>query len=224
MHLAFGLEASISSWKILYAPDKEKLLYMDESLHTGVEIQREDLKTNSSEAMIKSVEELLDRTNIQGLSVEMNKKNQLEIHIPENTLKNAKKNSAWELFNIYLNPDQQNNIAVEKNKITIGNVKDLSLATRNYFDDFAVYLFIGGKGVDQCSTKAKEEKKSEIIEGFTFIPEQAEVKAENKKMTFEYRGFDFDKMRKEVREVIQWVDNQPYNKSLAGKFLTQMNN
>lgn len=197
---------------------------MDESLHTGAEIQKETLKTNSSEAMVKSVKELLDRTNIQGLSVGMNSQNQLEIHIPENTLQKAGKSSARELFNIYLNPDQQKNIAVEKNKITIGNVKDLSLATRNYFDDFAVYLFVGGKGVDQCSTKVKEEKKSETIEGFTFIPEQKEVKEEKKTMTFEYRGFDFDKMRKEVREVIQWVDNQPYNKKLAGQFLAQMNN
>ncbi len=197
---------------------------MDESLHTGAEIQKETLKTNSSEAMVKSVKELLDRTNIQGLSVGMNSQNQLEIHIPENTLQKAGKSSARELFNIYLNPDQQKNIAVEKNKITIGNVKDLSLATRNYFDDFAVYLFVGGKGVDQCSTKVKEEKKSDTIEGFTFIPEQKEVKEEKKTMTFEYRGFDFDKMRKEVREVIQWVDNQPYNKKLAGQFLAQMNN
>ncbi len=197
---------------------------MDESLHTGAEIQKETLKTNSSEAMVKSVKELLDRTNIQGLSVGMNSQNQLEIHIPENTLQKAGKSSARELFNIYLNPDQQKNIAVEKNKITIGNVKDLSLATRNYFDDFAVYLFVGGKGVDQCSTKVKEEKKSDTIEGFTFIPEQKEVKEEKKTMTFECRGFDFDKMRKEVREVIQWVDNQPYNKKLAGQFLAQMNN
>lgn len=197
---------------------------MDESLHTGAEIQKETLKTNSSEAMVKSVKELLDRTNIQGLSVGMNSQNQLEIHIPENTLQKAGKSSARELFNIYLNLDQQKNIAVEKNKITIGNVKDLSLATRNYFDDFAVYLFVGGKGVDQCSTKVKEEKKSDTIEGFTFIPEQKEVKEEKKTMTFEYRGFDFDKMRKEVREVIQWVDNQPYNKKLAGQFLAQMNN
>lgn len=128
-----------------------------------------------------------------------------------------------------MHPNQENNLAVEKNKITLGKVGELSLVTRNYFDDFAVYLLVGGKGVEDCKIKntgedlAKESEKAKTIEGFRFTPEQAEVKAEKKEMTFEYQGFDFDKMRKEAREVIQWVDNQPYNKALAGQFLAQMN-
>jgi len=49
----------------------------------------------------------------------MNDKNELEITVPDATLAKYKKGSIAELFNVYVNPSQLDNIAIEKNKITL---------------------------------------------------------------------------------------------------------
>nr|MBR6100379.1 hypothetical protein [bacterium] len=49
----------------------------------------------------------------------MNDKNELEITVPDATLTKYKKENIAELFNVYVKPSQLDNIAIEKNKITL---------------------------------------------------------------------------------------------------------
>jgi hypothetical protein len=66
-----------------------------------------------------TIQELLTSTTITGLETKMNDKNELEITVPDATLAKYKKGSIAELFNVYVNPSQLDNIAIEKNKITL---------------------------------------------------------------------------------------------------------
>lgn len=195
-HLSVWLERSISSWKLLYAPDSEKYKYMDESLKSWESADKVKWATNTPDALRSTIQELLTSTTITGLETKMNDKNELEITVPDATLAKYKKGSIAELFNVYVNPSQLDNIAIEKNKITLWNVGKLSVVTRNYFDDFALYLFVWGNWVDWCEKNKVSglKDKSDKMKWFEFKAAQEWVEASNKPAEFEYKWFDFENL------------------------------
>lgn len=151
--LTLWVEATISKFRLLYAPDSEKYQYMDESLKSWTDVFPFEADTSNKDAIEASVRKLLDRSTITGLNVKVSEDGLLSIEASDATMKKyfeKGEGSISDLFNIYVNPDQIANFKLEKNRITLWNVKDLSLVTRTYFDTFATYLFIGGKWVDGC--------------------------------------------------------------------------
>ena len=195
LRLSVWLERSISSWKLLYAPDSEKYKYMDESLKKWESADKVKWATNTPDALRSTIQELLTSTTITGLEAKMNNKNELEITVPDATLAKYNKKNIAELFNVYVKPSQLDNIAIEKNKITLWNVGKLSVVTRNYFDDFALYLFVWEKWVDWCEKNKVSglKDKSDKMKWFEFKKAQEWVEAVDKLAKFDYKWFDFNK-------------------------------
>ena len=162
------LETTITSWNMLYLPDEQKYNYMDSSLKSWESIRPigEWVKTNNIENMRNTIAQALSENSIPGIKVEWNDKSQIEISVTDAVLQKYGKKNIYELFNIYVNPDKKNNVAVSEDGKTLtiwGNdLKNFSVATRRYFDDFAVYLMIWWKWVDWCgNNKINDETISE---------------------------------------------------------------
>ena len=150
-------ETTISSWNMLYLPDKEKYEYMDAALKSWKSIRPlgEWIKTNNIENMKNTIAQALSENSIPNIKVEWNDKSQIEISVTDAVLWKYGKKNIYELFNIYVNPDKKDNVAISEDGKTLtiwgNNLENFSVATRRYFDDFAVYLMIWWKWIDGCA-------------------------------------------------------------------------
>lgn len=149
------IEATVSSWNMIYSPDKEKLEYMDDKIKSWESIKSlgEGIRTNNLENIKKAIEESLSQ-NWVPMNVKSNDRWQIEISITDEVLQKYGKNNIYELFNIYVNPNNKKNIAITPDGKTLilgwNDLKSFSVATRNYFDEFAIYLMIWGKWITAC--------------------------------------------------------------------------
>ncbi len=182
------LEATLSAWNMIYLPDKEKYNYMDAQLKSWESIKPigEWIKTNNIENMKNAIAQSLSENSIPNIEVKSNNKNQIEISVTDAVLQKYGKKNIYELFNIYVNPDKKNNVAISEDgkTLTMGwnNLENFSVATRRYFDDFAVYLmiwWIWWKWIDGCgNNKINGETISEYnsawhlenVPWFEFVP------------------------------------------------------
>ena len=150
------LESTVSAWNMIYLPDKEKYEYMDAQLKSWASIKPlgEGIKTNNIENMEKAIAQSLSENSIPDIKVKWNEKSQIEISVTNTVLEKYGKKNIYELFNIYVNPEKKNNVAISEDgkTLTMGgnNLENFSVATRRYFNDFAIYLMIWWKWIDGC--------------------------------------------------------------------------
>ncbi len=224
-NLSVWVEASLSAWKMLYWPDWEKLLYMDESLRSWEWI--ESVKANTKEWLETAIENIFTASTITGLTTKVVEKekgeHQMEIEVSDATLSKYNKNNISELFNIYVKKDQENNIAIEKNKIILWNVGKIDLVSRNYFDEFSLYLLVGWSWVEWCdNNRIKWEKLSNNMEWISF-EKKYESTIPSEELKFNYEWFNFSEMDAQTLLELSRVDNQAFNKREWGNFIKAIN-
>ena len=220
------LEGTVSAWNITYKPDKEKYEYMDSSLKSweSIESVDENLKTNNLENIETAIKKALTTGHsIPGIKVEANDKSQIEISVTDEILEKYKKENIYKLLNIYVNPEKNNNIAISedgKKLIIWGNeLKYFSVATRKYFDDFAVYLMIWWKWITGCKNNKineetiKEYNSKEHIDGvhwFEFKPSYSEETISEVLLPNETTSW-FDNFE----QALSKIDDQRWNQYVA---------
>lgn len=226
-NLSVWVEASLSAWKMLYWPDWEKLLYMDESLRSWTWVGLV-AKANTKEWLKTAIEDIFNASTITGLTTKVvekgNGEHQMEIEVSDATLSKYKKNNISELFNIYVKKDQENNIAIEKNKIILWNVGKMNLVSRNYFDEFSLYLLVGWSWVEWCdNNRIKWEKPmSDNMEWISF-EKKYERAISSEELKFNYDWFNFGEMDAQTLLELSRVDNQLFNKREWGNFIKAIN-
>lgn len=225
------LEATLSAWNMIYLPDKEKYEYMDAQLKSGESIKSlgEGIKTNNIENMKNAIAQSLSENSIPNINVESNSKSQIEISVTDTVLQKYNKNNIYELFNIYVNPEKKDNVAISENgkTLTLGwnNLENFSVATRRYFDDFAVYLMIWWKWIDGCgNNKINDETVWEYntawhfenVRWFEFKEPIPEYKEETQSLEGLFESYNelntiFNDIEKQLSQMDNWeVKNWRY--------------
>lgn len=221
------IEATVSSWNMLYWPNEEKLKYMDNQLRSWESIKPlgEWIKTNNIENVQKAIMESLSENSIP-TQVKSNDKWQIEISVSDVVLQKYGKNNIYELFNIYVNPEKSKYVAISGDGKTLtiwGNeLKNFSVVTRRYFDEFAVYLMIGWKWIEECVNNKINE---ETVSGYNtqehlnsvpwFVFEQPGVKTtiETQESTYSsiLSSSEITNSFRDIEGVLSRVDDQKWN-------------
>lgn len=231
--LGFGwsvwLEATLSAWNMIYWPDKEKYNYMDAQLKNWESIKPigEWIKTNNIENMKNAIAQSLSENSIPNIEVKSNDKNQIEISVTDAVLQKYGKKNIYELFNIYVNPEKKDNVAISEDgkTLTMGwnNLENFSVATRRYFDDFAVYLMIWWKWIDGCgNNKINDEtvweynttSHANTVPGFEFTENDTTSQTEQEKTESIWDLFEsyneLDDIFTDIEKKLSLMDNWNY--------------
>ena len=231
--LGFGwsvwLEATLSAWNMIYWPDEEKYNYMDAQLKSWESIKPigEWIKTNNIENMKNAIAQSLSENSIPNIEVKSNSKNQIEISVTDAVLQKYGKKNIYELFNIYVNPEKKDNVAISEDgkTLTMGwnNLENFSVATRRYFDDFAVYLMIWWKWIDGCgNNKINDEtvweynttSHANTVPGFEFTENDTTSQTEQEKTESIWDLFEsyneLDDIFTDIEKNLSLMDNWNY--------------
>jgi hypothetical protein len=140
----FGFETSLAAFKVLYAPDAERLKWMDEDLKNGtgtISMDANRLK------WLESHQDLVDR-----LTKQINAKEQwLEIKVLETGVIefSSRKWDVAEILNMYYKPDvERSQVKYKDGKLLVWDVSVLQYVNRQYFNTEAHYLMLDGKGTN----------------------------------------------------------------------------
>ena len=143
---SFGANISLSSFLVKYAPDKEKYLYMDESLKSGSDVRPIEWVA-LNDWVEKIAQKLQQRLNVNGLLVNADKNRivlSLDAANPVNTSDGKQVDSIATLLNIYVDPKEKNvSMSADNKKLIVGDAESFGYINRNYFNDQAHYLIIG---------------------------------------------------------------------------------
>jgi len=222
----YWLEATISAWNMIYLSDKEKYEYMDAQLKSWESIKPlgEGVRTDSLENVRKAIMESLSENSIPNIKVASNDKWQIEISVEDDVLKKYEKNNIYELFNIYVNPDKKGNVAISEDGKTLtiwwNNLENFSVATRRYFDDFAVYLMIGWKWIDGCeNNKINEEtiaeyntaKHFQSVPGFEFKSQEPIIESTENTIDTILSENGSTSLFKAIENALSKIDDEKWN-------------